>query len=462
MKPFDKLKVGCLVIVEDTTAGRRWGFPSDETLRGEINYLADNMERLERDLRDVEFSDLILIKSERDVLTNSEKLKDVDAIVVFIFMGGAPAYAEVQKFYKGYGHSLEALWGLGKPTIIFTRAEDEKIYDGNLRALAFVEEHENSIDKSLWIVVNDWNRLYKILKVLQALKKIRNVTAITVGPPSSTLGSYEAMRAAIEKLGIKVIMLTFEDVLKLYDSVKKEAAENIAKQLLEEAAGLLEISKKRAMEEAINPARLYLTCKNLMKEKKAEVITFNCYEGGLKTLGVAPCFALSKLSDEGLLGVCESDFAAMSAMLLSRYITDQPSFLADVVIIPEGNRLLLAHCSCPTKLRGLDEKNLEYYVTTQYETGRSVTVKVLMDKEQVVTIIAPAFNLDEVFLIKGKIIESPNYPICRNQCIIKVSGNVEDFLRKYPGFHWVMIYGDHIEEMEIACKIIGVKPVKIS
>ena len=199
-----------------------------------------------------------------------------------------------------------------------------------------------------------------------------------------------------------------------------------------------------------------------MKEKGAEVMAVNCYEGGLKTLKeVAPCFAFSKLNDEGFLGVCESDFAAMAAMLLARYITDKPSFLADIVVIPEKNQLLLAHCTCPTKLKGLKEEPEPYYATTQYETAQAITTKVLMNKGQVVTILAPSFDLNEIVLVKGVIVESPNLPVCRNQAIVKVSGNVTYFLEKYPGFHWVMVYGDHIEEFKMACKILGIKATEL-
>ena len=110
------LKVGCVLIVEDTVAGRRWGFPSNEALKEEIDHLRSNVKKLAENLEGVEFGDFVIVKSENDVLTNSEKLADVDALLVFMLIGGAPAYAEVGKLYKGYGHSLEAVWGFGKPT----------------------------------------------------------------------------------------------------------------------------------------------------------------------------------------------------------------------------------------------------------------------------------------------------------------------------------------------------------
>jgi len=456
------LKIGCVLIVEDTVAGRRWGFPSDETLEEEIEYLKSNVKKLRESLKEAEFGDFIVVKSESDVLARSEKLMDADILLVFMLIGGAPAYAEVGKLYKGYGHSLEALWGFGKPMVIFIRAEEEHVYDGNLRALALVEEHRDIIGKSLWVVINDWGYLRKVIKVLQAIRRIKNVTVITVGPPSSALGSYNTMRAAVKKMGIKVIMLPFEEIIELYKRVKKEEVEELAKDFLEKAKGLIEITKERAMDEAVKSARLYLAFKRLMKEKGAEVMAVNCYEGGLKTLKeVAPCFAFSKLNDEGFLGVCESDFAAMAAMLLARYITDKPSFLADIVVIPEKNQLLLAHCTCPTKLKGLKEEPEPYYATTQYETAQAITTKVLMNKGQVVTILAPSFDLNEIVLVKGVIVESPNLPVCRNQAIVKVSANVTYFLEKYPGFHWVMVYGDHIEEFKMACKILGIKATEL-
>jgi len=52
-------------------------------------------------------------------------------------------------------------------------------------------------------------------------------------------------------MGIKVIMLPFEEIIELYKRVKKEEIEELAKDFLEKAKGLIEITKERAIDEAV-------------------------------------------------------------------------------------------------------------------------------------------------------------------------------------------------------------------
>ena len=461
MKSLPKLKVGCIYLAEDTSGGKRWGFPDSKALEDEIRFLRNRIDELKTRFERVEFTKSFVIRSEEDVIKNSEHFIDLDLFLVFMLVGGAPAYGGGVKIYKTYGHSLEALWGFNKPIILFVRAEGERIYDGNFRALALLGEHLVEAGRSLWLLINDWEKLSKILKVMEALKMIKNLKVISIGHPCSALGSYNSMRELIKKFGVKVVLYPFNDLVKLYKEVDGKEVEEMAHELLDKSRSLLDLKEEEAWTEVLKSLKLYIALKRLMREKDADVITINCYEGGLSTLrDVAPCLALSKLSDEGYLGVCESDFAAMAPMILARYIANKPPFLGDIVLIPDKNRLLLGHCSSPTKFKGFDRPEIPYLITTQYETGKAATTKVLIEKGEVVTIIAPSLDLNRFILALGKVVESPNLPICRNQVVVEVDGDLEKLIEKTStDIHWILVFGNYLDELRIACRILGIEVV---
>jgi len=92
MKSLPKLKVGCIYLAEDTSGGKRWGFPDSKALEDEIRFLRKRIDELKTRFERVEFTKSFVIRSEEDVIKNSEHFIDLDLFLVFMLVGGAPAY----------------------------------------------------------------------------------------------------------------------------------------------------------------------------------------------------------------------------------------------------------------------------------------------------------------------------------------------------------------------------------
>ena len=451
----EKLHLAYLFLYEDSTQARRWGFPKEEDALEEIGRLKGRVKETLKDMK-VELIGGHIIRSENDILLHYKEISSADAVLVFCLIAGPPPYSI--SLTKVYGRSLEALWAFNVPMILFVKATEEQIYDGNLRIYPFVKEiEEMTRDRpNVWLVINDFSRVRRLLKVLKAVKDLKELKIISFGPPAFMLGSYKAMRVIKEKIGTTIILFPYDVLVKEYKGIKEEEAAGMVSEFLFKAKGLDEMTREEANKEGVKSARLYLALKRIMEKEGASVVTINCYEGGLAALKeVTPCFALSKLNDEGFIGVCEADFPALIAMCLIRLLTGKPSFMADVVIMPEKNWLILSHCSSPLRLT--DGRNeLPYRVTTHYETGTGITAKVEFKENENVTVIAPSFDLSKALIIKGSVVGNLELPICRNQVIVKVS-NATSLIENYVGFHWVMVYGDHVEELEEAFTLMNIK-----
>jgi hypothetical protein len=108
---------------------------------------------------------------------------------------------------------------------------------------------------------------------------------------------------------------------------------------------------------------------------------------------------------------------------------------------------------------GLNYEKAE--IMTHFESDYGAAPKVKMKKGQEVTVIVPSFNGEVWAGFKGKILETPSFPICRSQVDIEIEGDWKKLLREMKGFHWMMAYGDYLDEIGYALKKIGIKWMRI-
>ncbi|MFQ1020926.1 hypothetical protein [Tardisphaera saccharovorans] len=51
-----------------------------------------------------------------------------------------------------------------------------------------------------------------------------------------------------------------------------------------------------------------------------------------------------------------------------------------------------------------------------------------------------------------------DYPACHSQMGIKIQGDWMKLLRDMRGFHWIITYGDYLDELTYALKKVGIEP----
>ncbi|RLG94473.1 sugar isomerase, partial [Candidatus Bathyarchaeota archaeon] len=166
------------------------------------------------------------------------------------------------------------------------------------------------------------------------------------------------------------------------------------------------------------------------------------------------CLPLSLLNDEGYIAFCESDFVAIPSGILLHYISGKPVFLNDPTY-PHDGIVTLAHCTAPRKMDGKNLEDVE--ILTHFESDYGAAPKVKFRSGQEVTVIVPDFN-EEVWVgFKGRIIDSPYFPICRSQVDIEIEGDWRELLKEMRGFHWMMAYGDYLREIGYALSKVDIK-----
>ena len=171
------------------------------------------------------------------------------------------------------------------------------------------------------------------------------------------------------------------------------------------------------------------------------------------------CLSLSLINDEGYMAFCESDFNAIPSGILMHYISGKPVFLNDPTL-PHHGIVTAAHCTAPRRLDGKNYSPAE--IVTHYESEYGATHKVILNKGDEITMVAPDGLQVRWVCFKGTIEENTYYDICRSQYDFIIHGNWKKFLEEHRGFHWMMALGDYTKEIGYAVRKIGLDWLNVS
>ena len=148
------------------------------------------------------------------------------------------------------------------------------------------------------------------------------------------------------------------------------------------------------------------------------------------------------LSDEGLLGFCESDFVVIPSGILLQYISGQPVFMHNSTF-PHNAIVTCAHCSTPRRMNGTRYEPA--MILTHQESDYGAAPKIEMPIGQEVTVIDPEYSTGRCIGLKGIVRNNPNYEICRSQQEVEIIGDWKKLRNEVRDSHWIMAYGDHLK-----------------
>ena len=194
-----------------------------------------------------------------------------------------------------------------------------------------------------------------------------------------------------------------------------------------------------------------------MRDESSHAITTDCLGMvSTKVVPTPPCMAATLFQDAGVTYGCEADlFAAMSLLLVS-YLFDKPGFMNDPVPETVKNQLIVAHCTCGTRLHGFDQPAEPYILRSHSESDIGVSMQVLWREGQPVTLVRFQ-NPNELILDTGTVVGNVDTPPaggCRTSVEV-VMDRVEDS-RDVLGFHQAVFYGNHRRDVEAFCQMYGI------
>ena len=378
---------------------------------------------------------------------------DADVLLVYAATGG--------------GEELETLITPNKDNLMFLRHRSGPVYlwyeIANPRFLRkTVDEYKSPGLERADVVVDNYDEVLWRLRALYALKNTRGTRIVAIGDASGWgAGGQEAPKLAREKWRLEIQPVSYDDLGKRIaaardDAARVKRAEADAKNYLEDHGVSLRTDKGFV-------SRAFLLTdifRDLMAEADAQAITVNnCMSTIMPMSETTACLPLSLINDSGALAFCESDFVVIPSGILLHHIAGTPVFLNDPTYPHEGV-VTCAHCTAP---RRMDGKHLEKAtILTHFESDYGAAPKVDMRLGQIVTVIDPDFGAKRYIGFRGKVVDNPFLDICRSQVDISIEGDWRRLVDDMCGFHWMVAYGDHLEETGYALRKLGIDWLDLS
>lgn len=431
----------------EQTSWRPWGgLHTEADINEELARIERELKTLASDLEvPVEFRPVARVTNEQQAAQVREG--DQDTTLIY----GATAGTNV----------MEALVSPDKSNLVFVRHNSGPVYlwyeivHPRLLRKTVDEYGQPGLDVND-VIVDHYEDMAWRLRSLYALKNTVGSPIICIGGPSGWgHGGQKAPEIARALWNMDLITVDYEDLGKRIVAARKDAA--CVARCEKRAAEYLGAPGTELHTETGFVSRGYILAEvfeDIMAEAGAQAITVNHCMGTIMPLAeTTACITLSLLNDDGYLAFCESDFAVIPSGVLLHHISSLPVFLQDPTF-PHHGVVTLAHCTAPRKMDG---KQLEpAKILTHYESDYGAAPKVEMKIGQTVTVVDPDFHDKKWIGFRGKIAANPFLDICRSQVDVTIEGDCTRLAQDMRGFHWMLVYGDHLRETGYALQKLGV------
>lgn len=276
------------------------------------------------------------------------------------------------------------------------------------------------------------SRITMLAKVEAIRQQLLGQRLAVIGKPSDWLISSNADYDAVkEKLGIKLIDISIDEVKSIYDHTPNGSDSEL----------LMHAEADNVRSALPGALRIHKAIKTIVENYQLDGFSIRCFDllTAVKNTG---CIALAQMNAEGIIAGCEGDVPAMLTMAITKAITGVSGFQANPAHInPETGEILFAHCTIPFNM-------LERYeLDTHYESGLGVGVRGFM-KEGDVTVFKVSGELSRFFVSEGTLVRNLGKPdLCRTQQVIALD-NPDDtryFLKEPIGNHHIIMPGHHKE-----------------
>ncbi|MDY0354615.1 MAG: twin-arginine translocation signal domain-containing protein [Sedimentisphaerales bacterium] len=212
-------------------------------------------------------------------------------------------------------------------------------------------------------------------------------------------------------------------------------------------------------QDVVNGLKSYHVAGRLLEREGGDAITMDCL-GVLGPIDVSlPCIAWSRMNDDGIPAACEADVGAVASLVMTHYLFDRPGFQQDPVADTSDDTVIGAHCSCPTRLSGFDQRP-EPFDIKHHHGNRDAVPRTLWRKGQRVTSIdvlpGSGHNPSTVLISVGTVTDNMEVPPSGG-CVVsvKVKFDGDHPVLSFPGFHQVFFYGDYGREVRDFCRLCG-------
>ncbi|MFA8342617.1 MAG: hypothetical protein ACEPO8_06540 [Rhodothermaceae bacterium] len=272
-------------------------------------------------------------------------------------------------------------------------------------------------------------------------KKLSNSNIGLIGKPSDWLiASMPEQKEILKNWGINIVEIDIEELRTLVNESDLGDYSSLTDDFKSNSCNILEPTEK----EIEDGMKVYAGLKKLAEKYNLAALTIRCFDLVIKDKTTG-CYALSKLTDDGIIAGCEGDIPSVVGMYWSYLLTGQTPWMANPSSIDVKNSTMkLAHCTVPRKIIN------SYDIRSHFESGLGIAIQGEIKEGAVTLIRLGGKELKSVWTAEGNLLLKKNQEnLCRTQVEILVndSNKLKQLLSNPLGNHIVMIHGWHSERL---------------
>jgi len=184
--------------------------------------------------------------------------------------------------------------------------------------------------------------LQRSIKVLGCISVLRESKLGLVGyqSPGFHHVSFDEMLLR-RAFGVGLQHIDLSEIFAEAGSFAKEAVSRELKELEAEGVTAREISQK----DLERTAGISLSLENLAGKYKIDAFAVKCFPEFVDEFKLAPCTAMGRTTDRGIMTACEGDLIGALTMLIEYHLTGNPVFFVDLISLDEKtNTGVVWHC----------------------------------------------------------------------------------------------------------------------
>ena len=378
----------------------------------------------------------IYSEAEADAWLNQAKAAKSDGLLVVLLDRQQHAWPTAEKAVDS-----------GIPTVVF--APIGAAFTINTRGLA-------KRTGCLVCSTDDFSQVACGMKMLRAGAKLRETRCVVIA-------GNKREDKALKHLGMKLRFVPASEFIDEYNrTAETDEVKAIADDYLRRATKVAGPSHQ----DVLNGVKSYVVARSILEREEGDAITMDCLGALGPTKISLPCIAWSRMNDHGVPAACEADLGACVTHALVQYLLDRPGFQQDPVPETANDLLVGAHCSCPTRLAGFDQKPEPFYLSHHHGMRDAVPRTMWKPGERMTVVSVEPSKKDDarprMIISAGTVVDNIAVPPAGG-CVVSVSVKLDGTtdLLAYPGFHQLFIYGDFAKELREYCNLFNLTPVVV-
>lgn len=306
------------------------------------------------------------------------------------------------------------------------------------------------------------SKLSKTIKAAKVKHDLSHMNLLMIGHTPQGFGFGRALDLDMAaSFGVNVLSVESRELTQL---AKKELEKDY-KQAQEIAESRMKGIEKTVEKNRVDFYRLYSVYKKYIDENNVKAIASRCWPDFFTDFGTPVCGVLGMLNDDGIAASCEADAYGALSMHIGREFSGKATYFGDPVSIDETeDTITFWHCGAGACSLARKDTGAETGVHPNRKIGPTMEFGLAPSKEATVFRVGRNPNgTFRFFILEGEILDKPKQ-FNGTSVVVKVNQPVNNLISNMvvDGWepHFVVVYGNVVEELEILGKILNIEICK--